>query len=120
MWGDWSCSVRKDVNFRLCGREEVVAEVKFRIERSGPNPVNRQVTNNPVRIRLVDPLLEDGAAAAEVVQAASFLGHADADLGAAAGGGDDVDSWNVQGSAGKPAVVRLEGDATAGYTGGAA
>jgi hypothetical protein len=128
-WGDWSCSVRDTSNPLLrCNQAPVRASTDFNLQKSGPNPVDLRVTRDPISLRLVNPLLEDGAAAAEVVQAASFLGHADADPGAAAGGGgqpgggggDDVDSWGFEAAAAKTGVVRLEGDDTAGYAGGAA
>lgn len=118
-WGDWTCLLQsRNIAISCGGAIWTLKSLKFNLQKSGPNPVDLRVTSDPPGVRLVSASLADGAAAAEAVQAASFLGHADP--GAPAGGGDDVDSWNVQGSTGKPAVVRLEGDDTAGYTGGAA
>jgi hypothetical protein len=94
-----------------CG-ETTLSTARFNLQKSGPNPVDLRVTSNPLRIRLVNPLLEDGVAAAEVVQAASFLGHADAAPGAPAG--DDIDTWAVATPTAKAGVVRLESDDTAG------
>src|SRR3712207_6096876 len=126
-WGDWTCSVRQGGGpLDPCNLARELASTRFNLQVRGPNPVNLRVMSDPTRVSLVGAALEDGAAAG-VGQAASFLGHADGDMGAggAAGGGqptggEDIDTWGFEAAAGKTSVVRLEGDDTAGYAEGAA
>jgi hypothetical protein len=93
-WGEWTCLLQsRNIAISCGGAIWTLKSLKFNLQKSGPNPVDLRVTSDPPGVRLVSASLADGAAAAEAVQAASFLGHAAP--GAAAGGGDDVDSWNV-------------------------